>query len=53
VHQHRRDPLVGEQFVGGDRREVVLVGEGRQPGVVVERAGALSPAGRVGGAAIT
>src|SRR3954464_9891744 len=35
VHHHRRDAVVGEQLVGGDRREVVLVGEVLQPGIVV------------------
>ena len=35
VHHHRGDALVGEDLVGGDRREVVLVGEVLQPRVVV------------------
>src|SRR3954469_1725843 len=35
VHHHRADALIGEQLVGADRREVVLVGEVLQPGIVV------------------
>src|SRR4051794_27196375 len=35
VHHHRGDALVGEEVVGAGRREVVLVGEVLQPGIVI------------------